>query len=248
MKKRKLNTSLVLKFLTHSDMIDQEMVIGTYPFSEAETTSALELPSRETLLGGVRLIVSEPGGHRLTNCRLVRRISKELRRLFGGWFTYDLTPYIQLYDSLVSQQVRDKYRLGGMSINWDKPQKAFYFLSFSAASWQVQAVGELRIFHCIFFGQPLTRAEAIGGEVYPFFFQVDPVPSLLAEAMTKLSIHRLNDSTSKHASNLFHTYLEGYRIKVKAGIRMRLMKDGSEFPGDKPYFYGIRVNCDLREK
>jgi hypothetical protein len=245
MKKRKPKTPVVLKNLLPSERIDQEMVIGGYPFSEADTTAALKLPSKENLLRGVRLTVSEPSGHRLTNRRLVRRISRELEHLFGGWFVCDLVPYIQLYDNLVSQEIRDQYCLEGMDINWDEPQTAFYFLSFSVASWQVQAVGEPEVFHCIFLGKLLTKAEVLREEGYPHLYQMKPLPFPLAEAVPKLSIHRLTNSSSRHASNVFDMYLEGHGFNVKTGLRMRLMEDGSEFPGEKSYFYGIRINCSL---
>ena len=118
------------------------MVIGVVSFSEMGTPVAIDVPSKENLLQGTDLSVLKPGGNQITDPDLTQRIADELERLLGGWFAGDLTSYIQLYDSLVSLQLQEYYRAGGMGDHLDEPEEAFYNLAFAVPPWQVQVVGE----------------------------------------------------------------------------------------------------------
>ncbi|MCW5854390.1 MAG: hypothetical protein KIT87_30250, partial [Anaerolineae bacterium] len=112
--------------------------------------------------------------------------------------------------------------------------------------WLVLGVGEPNVFHCIFLGHALTEQQALQGPGSPAARPLGPVTTLLAQAAPYLMRQKMTDRTADHALNVFDTYLEGDKLKVKGGVRMRLSKDGSNPPGGPAYFYGIRINLDRR--
>lgn len=237
-----------LKPLTPADRVEEEMVIGGFPFSEAETTAAIDVPSRERLLKGTQLSVLTPSGGQITDPALVRQIDTELEQLLGGWFTGDLEDHIELYDSLVSLQTREYYQSGGMTIQWDEPSEAFYYLAFQVSPWQVQVVGEPGVFHAVFLGHLLTQSEAIGPGGHPRVHPVGAIEPVLAQAVPNIAQRSLVDETDQHAQNVFDTYLVDSGLVVKSGVRMRLAEGGIMAPAEQNHFYGIRINVDLRQK
>jgi len=235
-----------LKPLAANEWIEEEMVIGLYSGAENESTDAMAVPSRDSVLRGVRLMAPRPGGARVTDAALAKRISTELGQQLGGWFGQDLTPYLQLYDSLMSQEERDRLRQGGMTIQEDKTNTAYYSLGFEKDGWRVQGIGELGVFHAVSFGRPLTQAEALGEGGHITRRPLGPVEALLTTAAPSVAGRTLTDRSAEHGANVFDTYLVGQQVTVKAGVRMRLLKGGSSPTDGAPYFYGIRINLDRR--
>lgn len=246
MKANSNNPPPSLRPLPLEQRIEGESIIGIYPFSEAETTAAIDLPSADSLLRGVSLMVSRLAGELLSDPPLAQLISNELKYLLGGWFNQDLTPYIQLHRSLISPEVRERYRIGGMTIQWDKPKTAFYYMAFEVTPWQVQAVGELNVFHCVSIGHMLTESKAIREGGHPSFRPLGSIEPLLIEATPNLPLRQLSDHSSEHTTNVFDTYLKNAEITVKSGIRMNIAKHGTVVATEHSYHYGIRINIDLR--
>ena len=236
----------MLRPLPPTDRIKQEMVIGLFPGSETESTDEIDLLSRKSLFQGIRLVAPSIDGAQVSNPDITKRISDELRQRIGGWFAQDITPYIRLYDGLVSHEGREIYRQGGMTINWDETETAFYSMDFQADSWQVQAVGELEVFHCISLSHFLTRDEALQKGGFPSVRPLGSIEPLLAQAMPNLPLKQLVDHSAKHASNVFDVYLKGEGITVKAGVRQSLVGGEPEISDEMAYHYGIRINLDLR--
>lgn len=234
-----------LRPLSPADRINQEMVIGLFPGSETESTDEIDLISRKSLFQGIRLVAPSIGGAQVINPDLTKRISDELRQRIGGLFAQDIIPYIRLYDSLISHEEREIYRQGGMIITWDETETAFYSMGFQADSWQVQAVGELEVFHCISLSHFLTRDEALQKGGFPSVRPLGSIEPLLSQSMPNLPLKQLIDHSAKHASNVFDVYLKGAYVTIKAGVRMRIIDGEAGFPGEKSYFYSIRINLDL---
>lgn len=237
----------MLRPLPPTDRIKQEMVIGLFPGSETESTDEIDLLSRKSLLRGIGLVTPSIGGARVINPDLTKRISDELGQRIGGWFAQDkdIAPHIQLYDSLVSYEERGFYRQGGMAITWDETETAFYSLNFQVDSWQVQAVGEPDVFHCISLSHFLTRDEALRKGGFPSVRPLCSIEPLLDQAMPNLPLKQLVDHSDKHASNVFDVYLKGEGITVKAGVRQSLVGGEPETSGEMAYHYGIRINLYL---
>ncbi|MEQ8972096.1 MAG: hypothetical protein RIE73_17085 [Coleofasciculus sp. C1-SOL-03] len=235
-----------LQPLPLTDRINKESIIGIFPFSEAQTTAAINLPSIDSLLKGVGLMVSSIDGEEITDPDLAKRISDELGHLLGGWFAQDLTPYIKLHKSLVSDDVQDSYRRGGMTITWDEPKTAFYYMAFEVPPWQVQAVGEVGVFHSVSIGRSLSQTEAIREGGHPAVHPVGSIEPLLAQATPKLLLKEFSDHSADHATNVFDTYLQRPGLTIKSGVRQRLVDGKAEISSGQPYHYGIRINLDLR--
>lgn len=236
----------MLKPLAANDWIEDETVIGLYSGSETESTSAMDVPSRDSLLQGVRLMAPRPGGAIVADAALSRRISDELGQQLGGWFAQDLTPYLQLHDSLLSREERDRFRQGGMTIPEENTKTAYYSLAFEKDGWRVQGIGELGVFHAVSLGRPLTQAEALGAGGHVIPRPLGSVESVISGAAPKIATRNLADRSGEHAPNVFDTYLVDQQVKVKGGVRMRLARGGEASSDVAPYFYGIRINMDLR--
>lgn len=232
--------------LTSAERIAEEMVIGIFPHSEMQTTAALEIASKESLLRGTSLTIKKPGGKQIVKGALVRQLEQELCTFLGGWFCNDLTSYVGFYDDLIPQSHREQYHKSGVVIPEGKSNEAFYYLVFSVPPWQVQAVGNAGIFHAIFLGRLLSQSQALGKGDHPKVRPIGTIESVLAEAAPNFDLKRLADTTSEHAANVFDTYLVDKGSVVKAGVRMRLEEGGKAFQGEKSYFYGIRINIDLK--
>ena len=236
--------------LSPADRIAGEMIIGGYPRAEAGTAAALEIPSRDVLLRGTRLSVQPPGGKQVADSGVGRRVAGELGGLLGGWFAGDAAHYIRLYDGLISEELREYHRGGGMAVREDGPGEAFYYLAAAAPPWQVQVVGEPETFHCVFLGRLLTQSEAIGEGGHPLARPLGEVTSLLVKAAPHVARLEFDDRSAGHAENVFDTYLVNAEagVTVKAGVRMRLAEGAAAFEGPEAYFYGIRINIDLRRQ
>ena len=241
-------SSAALQPLPLAERIEAENVIGIFSLSEVPTTAAINLQSIDNLLKGVDLMVASIDGEELTDLDLAKSISDELGNRFGGWFAQDLIPYIQLHKSLVSQQVQDYYRLGGMNITWDKPKTAFYYMAFEVSPWQVQAVGELGVFHSVSIGRSLSQNEAIGEEGHPAIHPIGSIESLLTQLIPKLPFKELSDRSADYSTNVFDTYLQGSELTVKSGVRQRVFDGKAEISSERYYHYGIRINLDLRSQ
>lgn len=246
MKTKQSNGDELLRPLPVAYHIDEEMVIGIYSLSEAGTSAAINLISRESLLKGVDLMVPSIEGNQLTNPRLVKRISKELAILLGGWFAQDITPFIKLHDSLIAQQVEEYYRGGGMTIQREKSQSAFYYFAFRVDPWVVQAVGESKVFHCISLGHLLSQTQAIQSGGHPYFRPLGSIEPVIIQAAPNINWGQLTDHSGEHPVNVFDTYLSDTDLTIKAGVRMHLKGGRAESIDGKPYFYGIRINLDMR--
>ena len=236
----------LLQPLPLSERIEEEMVIGVYPLSEVGSTATVNLLSRESLLKGTGLMVPGIEGNQLTNPRLVKRISKQLAKLLGGWFAQDITPYIELRDSLISQQVEDYYRRGGMTIQREKSQSAFYYLAFQVASWLIQAAGELNVFHCISLGRLLSQDQALQSGGQPSFRPLGSITPFISQATPNIKLHQLTDYSEEHPMNVFDTFLSDAGLTIKAGVRMHLKEGKTVNDNGLPFHYGIRINLDLR--
>ncbi|MDZ8236340.1 MAG: hypothetical protein RMZ69_04040 [Nostoc sp. ChiQUE01a] len=236
-----------LQTLSSTERIQGESVIGAYPFFEEQTTAAINLPSIDNLLRGTSLTVSSIDGEQVTDATLVKHISDELGQLLGGWFSQDLTPYIQLHKSLVPQNMQEYYRNSGTTLQPDKPKTAFYYLAFQVVPWQVQALGELGVFHSISISQPLTKAKALQEGGHPSPRPLGSIEPLLADAAPNLSIAKLSDRSAEHPVNVFDTYLQDTWLTIKSGVRLSLTDNGTEVTSQHPYHYSIRINLDLRK-
>ena len=234
-----------LEPLPPAERITEEMVIGIYPQSETDSTAALDVPSRRALLRGTRLSLPKPAGNHVENDELRSTIAAELKDLLGGLFGGDIASYIELFDSLVSQEQRDAYAKSNIPIAWDEPEKAFYYLAFAVSPWQIQAVGEPGVFHCVFFGLPLQSEEAIGAGGHPLVHPAGAIDPLLVDLAPSVSQHSFRDASAEHATNLFDTYLisDDPGIIIKAGVRLRVTQ-----ADQTSYFYGIRINIDLSQR
>ena len=238
--------SLRSSALSPIERIEEESIMGLYPLSEAESLAAMAFPSIDTLLRGASLAVQKPGGDQRDHPGTARDVTRELERLLGGWFKSDLFPYVQCYDDLISRQIREGYRHTGVVLPENDLPVAFYYLAFQVPAWQIQAVGALDTFHCIFLGHLLEQTEALREGGHPVVRPLGPIKPLMARATPTLLRRHLADHTAEHAINVFETYLADDRITVKAGVRMRLAAGGTLVSNEKRYFYGIRINLDLR--
>lgn len=226
--------------LRPEDVITAEAPIGVYSFAEVASTAAVDVPTKAALLGGTGLAAPPPAGAVVDDAGLVEGVADELARLLGGWFAGDLRPYLSLHDSLASPELRNYYAAGGMTMGWDEPATAFYWLAFRSPPWQVQAVGEAGDFHCVSFAHPLAQGEALGEGGHPRPLPVGPPLDLLREAAPGVAALALTDETAHHAPNVFDAYLPAAQVAVKGGVRLRV--DGTGAPaGERPYFYGVRV-------
>lgn len=243
----------MLRVLPADARIECELVLGGYvtkvpTATRSFMTAAINLPSRKWILEGDSLTVYRPQGNFIDNATLTKRISEELGAVFGGWFTQDLTAYIQLHDGLVSDETKERYRSGGMTIDWDEPQAAFYYLEFEASPWQVQGIGELGQFHVIFLGRFISAEEAVGPGGHPLHRPLGAIDAVLSSA-TPCVMEQAFADLSEAYFNVFDFYLEREMTTVKAGVRQRLDEAGNTVASqDQSYFYGIRVNVDLRER
>lgn len=228
----------ILKRLPSAARIGDETVVGVYPLAEEESAAAMDLPTVERLLRGTRLTVPKPEGDR-TIRKDAGRIPSQLASLLGGWFAQPLAPFLELHDSLVSQRQRDELAAGGASIAWDRPQHAFYDLSFLNGEWQAQACGDLDALHCIFLGHLVDEPHAIADGGHPRAQPLGPSAALLAEAVPALDLRSYRSQLGSHAPNVFDCYLVHGNSKIKAGLRH------SEQHG---YFYGIRIDIVLRSR
>ncbi len=234
--------------LDASERIVAEMVIGAVPFSEIGNTAAVDVLTRDTILGGTRLAAPVPQGLQLDNADLSRRINEELGQQLGGWFAQDLTQSITLYDSLVSAEERERYRAGGATMQWDQTQTAFYSMGFDASPWRVQAVGEPGVFHAVSLVRDLDDASAMQADGTPAVHPFGAVEDLLAQAAPTVVHRQLRDQTADHAPNIYDTYLTDGGLTIKAGVRTRVEEDGSLPTSGPTYFYAIRINLDLRNQ
>jgi len=228
--------------LPETERITAEMVVGAFPFAEIQSTAAVQLPSRTTLLRGTSLVVARPGGERVQDGALVPQIAAELARTFGGWFERDLAGWIALYDRLLSRALEQHYTGGGMRITIDTPERAFYDLSFAVPPWQVQAVGEPDVLHAVFLAHPLSRAEALAASGQPNRRPLGEIMAVLREAAPTIAAQPLVDQTDRHASNVFDTYLTNETTVIKAGVRMLALAEGDQASAAPPFFYGVRIN------
>lgn len=235
-----------LQPLPVAERIQEEGIIGLVPFSEFSSTAALDIPSIDNLLRGPSLMMSIIEEEQLSDSALVKRISDQIGQLLGGWFAQGLAPHLQLHTSLIPLQLREYYYQVGMNITLDKPTTAFYHMAFKNSPWQVQAVGELNVFHCVSLGRLLAQDEALQEGGYPSKLPFGPIEPLLAQATPNLSLKQLVDRTAEHASNVFDAYLKGESITVKAGVRQGTLGNNSVTLGEFVYYYGIRINLDLR--
>src|SRR5262249_21418914 len=105
-------------------------------------------------------------------------------------------------------------------------------------------------FHSIFLGHPLAASKAVDRGGHPLVRPVGAIDSLLVKAVPAVALYPFADRTTEHAQKVFDTYLldAATRGIVKAGVRMRLAEGGVAFRGPQAYFYGIRINIDLRQK
>lgn len=212
---------------------DEELVIGSYPLEEEDTTASQPVLSVERLLHGTRLTVPAPRGELVH--RSPTAILRALGKRLGGWFTTDLAPHLTLHRSLASGPERESFRRGGMAISWDQPRVAFYGLAFLAGEWQVQGAGDPGAFHCVFLGRRLSQEQALGEGGHPRRRPAGPIETLLGEAAPNLQLAAFRDSAPLHAPNVFDVYLEKGQTRIKAGVRMA---------GDGRYFYGIRIQVE----
>jgi hypothetical protein len=134
-----------------------------------------------------------------------------------------------------------------MTIRWDEPKTAFYYLAFQVSPWKIQALGELGVFHCISINQRLTKIQALQEGGHPAFRPLGAVDTLIEHAISNLPFADLIDRTAEHAVNVFDTYLQNTWLGIKAGVRLTLDDDGKEVSMEYPYHYGIRINFDLRQ-
>jgi hypothetical protein len=235
-----------LQPLPVAERIQEESIIGLVPFSEFSSTAALDVPSIDGLLRGTSLMAPSIGEEDLSDPALVKRISDQVGQFLRGWFAQDLAPYIQLHSSLVPLQLREYYQRSGMNITPDEPTTAYYYMAFKVPPWQVQAVGQLDTFHCISLGRFLAQSEALQEGGHPAFRPLGPVESLLAQAALNLPLQLLIDHSTEHATNVYDTYLERQGTTVKAGVRQNLNGGGKAASSERTYYYGVRINLDLR--
>ena len=234
-----------LSALTPTDRIVEEMVVGMFPHSEIQTTAALEIACKESLLRGTSLTIRKPGGAAVIGQTPVQQVATELCAGLGGWFCANLTSYLEFYDDLLSESFREQYRKSGLNLPPRGTDELFYYLAFSVPPWQVQAVGVARDFCAIFLARLLARSQAVGNGGHIICQPIGVIEPVLIEAVPNINLERLADVTPEHAVNVFDNYFIGDGLVVKAGVRVRLGKDSAAYRGKDAYFYGIRINVDL---
>jgi hypothetical protein len=239
-----------LDYLSLEKSIQGEAIIGGYLTKSPSTTTAfatqaINLPSKRWILDWPNLSVYHPQGNRLTNPDLSKKVSEELGFLLGGWFTEDLTPYIELYDSLVSTETKKRYSSGGMRIIWDEPKTAFYYLAFESLPWQVQATGEPGEWHAIFIGRYISKEQALQAGGHPVLKPLGDIKPILLNSAPKVLAQSMSDKSTQHL-NVFDVYWENALYTVEAGVRQNVAQDGQpSLSAEETYFYGIRINIKL---
>jgi hypothetical protein len=236
--------SVQLEPLAESERVFAEMVVGAYPLGEEGTTAAVIVPSRASLLGGVRLTAVPLKGDPADESSEAETLADELGRLLGGWFTGPILPHLRVSSKLVPRG----FAAGYPGRPPEETSTAFYDLAFSSGRWNVQASGELRRFHCVSLFQPLERERAFANGGHPRPRPLGDAIDALEQAIPNLSSAQLRDRSAEHAPNVFDTYLTDRGRTVKAGVRIRLSEQGEEIADGWSSFYGIRLNVELDER
>jgi len=230
-----------LQPLDERNRVYAELVLGAYPLSEEGTTAAILVPSRASLLHGVRLTAVPLQGDPVGGTSAAQTVADELGELLGGWFEGPIPPHVRLYSKLVPRGFGGAYP----GTAPEETSTAFYDLGFSTDRWNVQTTGELHRFHCVSLFQPLDRERALENGGHPRSRPLGDPTDVLEQSMPRRSGEQLSDRSAEHAPNVFDTYLTDGGVTVKAGVRLRVSEQGEEISDAWTYFYGIRFNIEL---
>ena len=231
--------------LSQEQIIQNEKIIGFYQLATGFGVPAMDVPTVKSLFQGTDLMVPILNGTPVHDSGYIKKVNKELKKKFGGVFAQNICEYIQCYESFVSDETKEYYKAGGMSINWDRPEKAFYTLHMQLDSCIVQAVGELGKFHCISFAYFINKEAVIDNTGNPKYPAPDMLPAHLKAYLPKITLAEFQNQAESHQQNVYNVYFDKGQIDIRGGLRQQIGTGSGQEISDEHYFYGIRVNLKM---
>jgi hypothetical protein len=214
--------------------IDDDRVIGPLTVIEATGTAAMWIPTRSTMLGGVRLSVPAPGGARLDDPALHRQAVAELGEIVGAPWPARVAGALTIHDHLLDAATRADYSAKGLRIAYDPPETRYYAWCGVIDGLHIEVTGAIGAWAAILIAQPLTAAEALD-EGLPRSHPVDAL-ALVQQVAPALAGRSWQPEPDPPRSNLFDVSLQDGASRLRAGVRVR----GSATA--EHYFYGARIN------
>lgn len=214
--------------------IDDDRVIGPLSALDAVGTAAMWIPTRSTMLGGVRLSVPAPGGARLDDPALHRQAVAELEEIVGAPWPARVARALTIHDHLLDAATRAEYYAKGLRIAYDPPETRYYSWCGVIDDLHIEVTGAIGAWAAILIAQPLTAAEALDGGL-PRPHPVD-VLALVQQVAPALANRPWQPDPNPPPSNVFDVSLQDGASLLRAGVRVR----GSA--NVERYFYGARIS------
>jgi len=217
--------------------IDDDRVIGPLSVLDATGTAAMWIPTRSTMLGGVRLSVPAPGGARLDDPALHRQAVAELAEIVGAPWPARVARALTIHDHLLDAATRADYYAKGLRIAYDPPETRYYAWCGVIDGLHIEVTGAIGAWAAILIAQPLTAAEALDGGL-PRPHVVDAL-ALVQQVAPALAERSWQPDPNAPPPNVFDVSLRDGASRLRAGVRARGTVNAEH------YFYGVRIN---REK
>jgi hypothetical protein len=214
--------------------IDDDRVIGPLSALDAAGTAAMWIPTRSTMLGGVRLGVPAPGGARLDDPALHRQAVAELAEIVGASWPARVARAVAIHDHLLDAATRADYHTKGVRIAYDPPETRYYAWCGVIQGVHFEVTGAIGAWAAILIAQPLTEAEALDDGL-PRSHPVDAL-ALVRQVAPALADRSWQEDSDPPPSNLFDVSLHDGETRLRAGVRARGSANAEH------YFYGARIS------
>lgn len=214
--------------------VDDDRVIGLFTVLDATGTAAVWIPTRATMLGGVRLGVPAPGGARVNDPALHRQAVTELQEIIGASWPARIARTLTIHDHLVDAATRADYQARGARISYDPPETRYYAWSGAIDGLHIEVTGAIGAWAAILIAQPLTAAEALEDGL-PRPHPVDAL-ALVQQVAPALAALSWQPDPEAPPPNVFDVALYDGASRLRAGVRA-LGPANAEH-----YLYGVRIN------
>jgi hypothetical protein len=216
--------------------IDDERVIGPLSALDAMGTASVWIPTRATMLGGVRLGVPAPGGARVDDPALHRQALAELAHLLGAPLPPQVASALTIHDHLLDAATRASYAAKGASITYDPADTRYYAWSGVIDHLHVEITGALGAWAAISISQPISAAEARdANQPRPRPIDALAVVDRIAPAF---AARPWQPDPDRPLSNVFDVALHDGATRLRAGVRARGPANAEH------YVYAVRINWE----
>ncbi|HEX3764415.1 MAG TPA: hypothetical protein VHW23_37225, partial [Kofleriaceae bacterium] len=201
---------------------------------DATGTAAMWIPTRSTMLGGVRLSVPAPGGAELDDPALHRQAVAELEQIVGAPWPARVARALTIHDHLLDAATRADYHAKGLRIAYDPPETRYYAWCGVIDGLHIELTGAIGAWVAILIAQPLAAAEALDGAL-PRPHPVDAL-ALVQQVAPALANRSWQPDPDSPPSNVFDVSNQDGASRLRAGVRARGSANAEH------YFYGARIN------